>query len=87
MPLYEYYCSDCRAKFELLLSYAASQSDIVCAKCHGTQVRKVFSVVARSHHGEAAEDAGEYGSESDSDGDEEDFSGGCACGGACACQD
>ncbi|HEV8192547.1 MAG TPA: hypothetical protein VGP82_13855, partial [Ktedonobacterales bacterium] len=27
VPLYEYYCADCRSKFELLVSYAASEAD------------------------------------------------------------
>ena len=81
MPLYEYYCADCRGKFELLVSYAASAADgIVCSKCHGSHVRKLLSVVARPRSGSvddfSASDA-DYG---------DDFGGGCACGGACSCQ-
>ncbi|HLY32737.1 MAG TPA: zinc ribbon domain-containing protein [Ktedonobacterales bacterium] len=82
MPLYEYYCADCRGKFETLISYQASLGDVACSKCHGTHVRKLISVVARSRA--AGSDYGDYDTGTDSD----DFageSGGCACGGACNC--
>ncbi|MBF6590350.1 MAG: hypothetical protein IVW57_07440 [Ktedonobacterales bacterium] len=94
MPLYEYYCASCRGKFELLTSYEASQSEIVCTRCHGTQVRKLFSVFARAHDG-GADDYNEFGSYDDG-GDGEDASfgenigGGCcggSCGGGCAHDD
>jgi putative FmdB family regulatory protein len=83
VPIYEFYCSDCRDKFEVLTSYEASQAEMVCASCHGTNVRKLLSVFARparSGGGDDYGDAGDYG-------DGEDFGGGggCACGGACSC--
>ena len=82
MPLYEYYCADCRGKFELLVSYAASEADdIVCAKCHGSHVRKLLSVVARPRFGSA----GDFDA-SDADYGDDFGGGGCACGGACSCQ-
>lgn len=81
MPLYEYYCSDCRGKFETLISYQASLGEIECVKCHGAHVRKLISVVARSHGGAAA-DGDDYGA----DDDYAAGSGACACGGACSCQ-
>ena len=51
MPLYEYYCADCRGKFEMFTSYQASQGEIVCVKCHGGRVRKLFSMFAAPHSG------------------------------------
>lgn len=81
MPLYEYYCADCQSKFELLVSYAASDADdLVCTKCHGSKVRKLLSVVARPRYGSASDF-----SASDADYDD-DYGGGCSCGGACSCQ-
>jgi len=82
MPLYEYYCADCRGKFEMLTSFEASEGDVVCTKCHGERVRKLFSVFA-SPRADSGTDNGfgagdEYG---------DDFDGGCSCGGACNCQD
>ncbi len=82
MPLYEYYCSDCRGKFETLISYQASLGEIECAKCHGTHVRKLISVVARSRGNGAEGDYGDY--DSYDAGDNYD-AGGCSCGGACSC--
>ena len=88
VPLYEYYCSDCQRKFELLMSYEASEADeIVCTRCHGGHVRKLFSVFARPRVVSVGENNfGDYGDYADAD--EGDFGGGCACGGgSCGCHD
>lgn len=90
MPLYEYYCAECRGKFELLVSFEASNADVVCTRCHGTSVRKLISVFARpvrgggDNFGDLGDDGDEYGSEYGAD-DGEDFGGGCSCGGNCTC--
>jgi putative FmdB family regulatory protein len=76
MPLYEYYCADCRGKFEMFTSYETSEGDIVCTKCHGGRVRKMFSLFA-SPHGSSGFDDASY--------DDGDMDGGCSCGGACSC--
>ena len=52
MPLYEFYCTDCRSKFELLTSYETSQAGMVYASCHGQHVRKLLSVFARPSRGD-----------------------------------
>ena len=75
MPLYEYYCADCRGKFEMFTSYETSEGDIVCTKCHGGRVRKMFSLFA------APRSEGDYDGDSYDDGD----MGGCSCGGSCSC--
>ena len=89
MPIYEYYCKDCRDKFELLTTYTESEVDIECSKCHGSNVRKLFSVFARAHSGGDAFDDGDFGGDGDfGDDDGEYMSGGsCACGGSCGCND
>jgi putative FmdB family regulatory protein len=76
MPLYEYYCSDCRSKFELLVSHQHAD-DIVCMKCHSEKVRRLLSVFVSPHGG-------------DDDGNYEELSsssmGSCGCGGgSCGC--
>lgn len=74
MPLYEYYCSDCRAKFELLVSHQHAD-DVVCMKCHSEKVRRLLSVFAMSRG--TSEEAG-Y--------DDMPSMGGCGCGGgSCGC--
>ena len=88
VPLYEYYCSDCQSKFELLVSYDASEADdIVCARCHGGRVRKLLSVFARPRAVAAGDAFGAYGDDDYGD-SESDYGGGCACGGGgCGCHD
>jgi putative FmdB family regulatory protein len=92
MPLYEYYCRDCRSKFELLTTYTESEVDIECAKCHGPHVRKMFSVFARPRSVSSdfgGDFDGGFGGEGDF-GDEGEFAGGASCGcgaGGCGCHD
>ena len=81
MPIYEYYCSDCRSKFEVLTSYEASQGAMICANCQGTNVRKLLSVFARPVRS-GGDDFGDFGESGD---DGEDYGGSCSCGGACNC--
>ncbi len=70
MPLYEYYCSACKWRFEMLRSMQESAADASCPEC-GTKARRALSVVAALPRG----DSGGYPS----------MGGGCACGGACSC--
>ena len=71
MPLYEYYCSDCRSKFEALRPMSRADDTIACEACGGTHTARVLSVFAVI--------AGDGASLMPSAGD------GCGCGGACAC--
>ena len=76
MPLYEYYCSDCRSKFELLVSHQHAD-DIVCMKCHSEKVRRLLSVFASLRSGD------EYGSYEEM---AASSMGSCGCGGgSCGC--
>lgn len=83
MPLYEFYCADCRGKFEVLTSYERSLGAIACTTCEGTNVRKLLSVVARPRRSASGDDGdfGDFGGDFDG----EEASGGCGCGGACSC--
>lgn len=81
MPLYEYYCADCKSRFEVLTTFAASQAETtVCATCHGTKVRKLLSVFATTARG--GDDFGDFVQGADFGGD---VGGSCGCGGACSC--
>lgn len=76
MPLYEYRCSDCKAKFELLVT-RQNADDVVCMKCHSEKVRRLLSTFALPRSG--SED-------SSSSDDAVPMMGGCACGGGgCGC--
>ncbi len=76
MPLYEYYCSDCKTKFELLVNHKHAD-DIVCMKCHSENVRRLLSVFAAPRS-----DGEDYSFD-----DVPQAGGGCGCGGgSCGCQ-
>jgi putative FmdB family regulatory protein len=75
MPLYEYYCSDCNSKFELLVSRKNAE-EIVCMKCHSEKVRRLLSVFAAPRGG----GEGSFSHEIPRAG------GSCGCGGgSCGC--
>ncbi len=76
MPLYEYYCSDCQAKFELLVSHQHADG-VICMKCQSEKVRRLLSVFASQR---SSED-GSYNDMAPSMG-----GGSCGCGGGgCGC--
>jgi putative FmdB family regulatory protein len=73
MPLYEYFCRACNAKFELLRSMSRSEEPASCPRGHANAARtlSVFAAVGRGT-GSTSYDAPSSG-------------GGCGCGGACSC--
>jgi len=60
MPLYEYYCSQCETRFELLRPMSRSDDLTSCPNGHeGAQrVLSVFSAVSKGAAGETASIAG-----------------------------
>ena len=46
MPLYEYECKTCEAKFETLQRINADNQDLVCPICGAPEPTKVFSSFA-----------------------------------------
>lgn len=75
MPIYEYWCPQCRASFEKLRSMESKDSEIACPRCGsgGKRMVSVFAVagVGRDTSGETYTSGG---------------GGGCACGGNCGCR-
>jgi putative FmdB family regulatory protein len=71
MPMYEYYCPTCQAKFEKLRSMSASDGAVRCAQGH-EGARRLISVFAMGNRSAepAAIPAGGAG---------------CCGGGGCAC--
>lgn len=78
MPLYEYFCSDCRAKFSALRPMKQADAPIACENCEGEHTARVLSLFA-AITGERAEE-GTFGV-----GPSATAGGGCGCGGACSC--
>ncbi|MBI3734417.1 MAG: zinc ribbon domain-containing protein [Chloroflexi bacterium] len=71
MPLYEYFCVDCRKVFEAFRPMHQADEPIRCHQCEGLQTRRALSLFNAhgTSRGSAAAASG----------------GGCGCGGACAC--
>lgn len=46
MPLYEYYCSDCQATFDLLRAFESADRGVRCASCAGERVTRTISLTA-----------------------------------------
>jgi putative FmdB family regulatory protein len=44
VPIYEYRCHQCAEKFERFVRNSAAAAEVECPKCHGSEVKKVFSV-------------------------------------------
>lgn len=42
MPLYEYECTECKTRFEAIVSLSSSQ-EVVCEKCQSSKVKKLVS--------------------------------------------
>jgi len=43
MPIYEYKCQDCGARFEALRSIKDADTPIHCKKCHSGQTHRIAS--------------------------------------------
>jgi putative FmdB family regulatory protein len=52
MPLYEYYCEDCRTKFEALRPMSKADAAIQCKNCESMQTSRAISLFAAYSKGE-----------------------------------
>ena len=59
MPIYEYYCTDCRRRVSLLWrSFAeATEGAAVCPRCRGDNLRRLISRVSVVRSGESRADS------------------------------
>ena len=73
MPLFEYYCSTCRTRFEELVRVGAPSERAACPQCGRPDVPRVLSTFATVRGGDGADLAPVAGG-----------GGGC-CGGGCGC--
>jgi putative FmdB family regulatory protein len=76
MPTYEFQCLDCQSTFSERRSYDQAGSLAECPICDGTHTRKLLSAVTFISDGRQL---------AHSDSISMSASGGCACGGSCAC--
>jgi putative FmdB family regulatory protein len=78
MPLYEYYCSDCRTKFEALRSMEKADAPIQCKNCESVRTARALSLFAAPTK---AQSGNPVSPQSFGGG----MSGGGCCGGMCGC--
>lgn len=71
MPLYEYYCLDCRKLFDVLRPMSQADAPIRCQSCEGEKTRRTISLFAAQT--------------TSASGERTALGGGCGCGGSCAC--
>ncbi len=45
MPIYEYHCEKCGAKFEIMRGITAGEEEIKCPRCGAKETKKLFSAV------------------------------------------
>jgi putative FmdB family regulatory protein len=76
MPLYEYYCADCRTKFEALRPMSKADNAIQCKSCESMRTSRVLSLFATHTKAEGSSTISPTFSGS--------RGGGC-CGGHCGC--
>jgi len=70
VPIYEFSCLSCRQTFDVFGGYASRDERQVCPSCEGTNTKAMFSTFAVVGTAETSSAS---------------TSGGCACGGSCAC--
>ena len=51
MPIYEYQCEDCNAKFEKLVRRAAEASEVNCPSCGQTHLKQQYSTFSAHANG------------------------------------
>jgi len=47
MPIYEYRCSDCTSKFEILTK-SSDDNKVSCTECNSSKAKKLFSAFSAS---------------------------------------
>lgn len=48
MPIFEYKCSDCNSKFEILHKSSSNTHEVVCPKCGSKEYKKLLSAFSAS---------------------------------------
>lgn len=78
MPLYEYYCAECRTKFDALRPMEKADAPIQCKNCESMRTSRALSLFATRSKTEAGSSGGPQTFGGHGGG------GGC-CGGMCGC--
>ena len=55
MPVFEYKCSSCNSKFEVLHKSIVKQEEVSCPECDSQKITKLFSTFSPSVHSHSHE--------------------------------
>ena len=55
MPVFEYKCTSCNSKFEVLHKSSVKQEDVSCPDCNSKEIKKLFSSFSASVQGHSHE--------------------------------
>jgi putative FmdB family regulatory protein len=55
MPVFEYKCSSCDSKFEVLHKSTVNQDNVTCPECDSKKITKLFSTFSPSVHSHSHE--------------------------------
>jgi len=59
MPIFEYKCSECDTKFEVLHKSSVKQDDVTCPKCNSPKNKKLFSSFSSSINSDSSASSGD----------------------------
>ena len=75
MPIFEYRCKDCDAKFDVLHKSISNQEEVICPSCKSKNSKKLLSTFSASVDGSSS-----FSGESFNDAPAPPVGGGCASG-------
>lgn len=82
MPVFEYLCSNCNKKYEILHLRKEKEEDIICPSCGSKNYKKLLSRIAKPVSEDSDFDSSEFNGDDLSD----NYSGSSCCsGGMCGC--
>ena len=61
MPVFEYKCSSCNTKFEVLHKSTINQDNVICPECNSKKITKLFSSFSPSVHSHSLESPCSHG--------------------------
>ncbi len=61
MPIFEYKCSSCNTKFEVLHKSSINQDEVSCPDCDSKKITKLFSSFIPAVHSHSHESPGSQG--------------------------
>ena len=76
MPVFEYKCSSCNVKFEVLHKSSVNQDEVSCPDCDSKKITKLLSTFSPSVHSHSHESSCSQGNCN--------MPAGSCCGGECA---